>query len=206
MDVRSRFKFSLAEDFVFDRVSEWVKNCQTTKNLVWGWWIFFFRVLCFFSFFFSLLQSWGGSFFDFLGENERRPPLFLPRKPEKRKHAHTTILSQQDGRREKEQSQRHGESPREIKAEDEKRQPRKKPQFVFKRIAIRDQERSAEQTAAEIERFSPTLHSQRNTSQRTEEESQRPRENVLPRERYRVFTPRTVDENLSRVTRTREED
>ena len=96
-------------------------------------------------------------------------------RPEKEEKSITRIY-RQDGRREKEQSQRHGESPGEIKAEDEKRQPgRKKPTPLVERVAIRDQERSAEQTAAEIERFSPTLHSERNTSQRTEEESQRPR-------------------------------
>ena len=139
---------------------------------------------------------------DFIGEKTKDGRHFLPLKT-REEETLTHDYHKQDGRREKEQSQRHGESPREIKAEDEKRQPRKK---LFKRIAIRDQERSAEQTAAEIERFSPTVHSQRNTSQRTEEESQRPRENVLPRERYRVFTPRTADENLSRVTRAREED
>jgi hypothetical protein len=193
--VSSRFKFSLGGFRSTVRVSEKLPDDQKFGGVAE---ICLFCVSCFFSSFFSL----GGSLILF--ERKRKTAATFSTTHQRRGNTHTR-LSQQDGRREKEQSQRHGESPREIKAEDEKRQPRKKP-HVFKRIAIRDQERSAEQTAAEIERFSPTLHSQRNTSQRTEEESQRPRENVLPHERYRVFTPRTADENLSRVTRAREED
>lgn len=196
--MRIRGSNLVSEDFVRPCVSEW-KTARRPKKFGGVAEIFLFCVSCFFSSFFLL---WGSLI---LFERKRKTAATFSTTSQRRGNTHTRRLSQQDGRREKEQSQRHGESPREIKAEDEKRQPRKKP-FVFKYIAIRDQERSAEQTAAEIERFSPTLHSQRNTSQRTEEESQRPRENVLPRERYRVFTPRTVDENLSRVTRTREED
>ena len=93
--------------------------------------------------------------------------------------------------REKEQSERHRESTRQVETEDEKRRLER-----LDGVEIRDAERSVEQTPVKISRFQTPVYSERDTSARTEEESERTRQNVLSRERHRILNARTADEHV----------